>query len=327
MKTYLLFLLLILSLPLATATPVIFDTDIGNDIDDTWALGYLLCLDELDLKLVLTDYGDTKGKAKIAAKFLETVGRTDVAIGFGEKQSGYVGPQAKWAEGYNLTDYDGEVYEDGIGAVADIVNDATDTVLLIVAGPCPNIPVLLKRYPDIVKKIKVAAMSGSIRKGYDSVVTPDAEYNVRTNVPAARALYSAGWDLTIAPLDTSAEVRLSSLRYQKLIESRSLVSQTIREAYRIWNQEGEYGYIPDSHSPVLYDTLAVYLGYEQTYCKMNDLYIQVNEYGFTRIDSNGQLVHVAIGWNDRDKYLDHLVQRLSAGVVNAHFPDEEQTSQ
>ena len=37
--------------------PVIFDTDIGSDIDDTWALGFLLRCPELDVKLVTTDRG------------------------------------------------------------------------------------------------------------------------------------------------------------------------------------------------------------------------------------------------------------------------------
>ena len=32
--------------------PVILDTDIGGDIDDTWALAMLLKSPELDLKLV-----------------------------------------------------------------------------------------------------------------------------------------------------------------------------------------------------------------------------------------------------------------------------------
>ncbi len=43
-----------LSRPAQAATrpmPVILDTDIGDDIDDTWALGLLLKSPELDLKL------------------------------------------------------------------------------------------------------------------------------------------------------------------------------------------------------------------------------------------------------------------------------------
>jgi inosine-uridine nucleoside N-ribohydrolase len=39
--------------------PVILDTDIGGDIDDTWALAMMLRSPELDVKLVVTDTGDT----------------------------------------------------------------------------------------------------------------------------------------------------------------------------------------------------------------------------------------------------------------------------
>ena len=54
--------------------PVVFVTDIGTDIDDTWALAMLLRCPELDLKLVLTDSNDTQHRALVAAKFLEARG-------------------------------------------------------------------------------------------------------------------------------------------------------------------------------------------------------------------------------------------------------------
>src|SRR6516162_8277625 len=69
--------------PSGKPKPVILTTDIGDDIDDTWALGLLLKSPELDLKLVLGDYGKNQYRAKVLAKFLETAGRTDVAVGVG----------------------------------------------------------------------------------------------------------------------------------------------------------------------------------------------------------------------------------------------------
>ena len=39
--------------------PVILDTDIGGDIDDTWALAMLLRSPELDLRVGTTCTGDT----------------------------------------------------------------------------------------------------------------------------------------------------------------------------------------------------------------------------------------------------------------------------
>src|SRR5580704_7918673 len=69
--------------PQAGPTPVILDTDIGDDIDDTWALGLLLQSPELDLKLVVGDYGKVEYRAKLLAKFLQRAGRGDVAVGLG----------------------------------------------------------------------------------------------------------------------------------------------------------------------------------------------------------------------------------------------------
>ena len=64
--------------------PVVLATDIGTDIDDTWALAMLLRSPELDLKLVLTETGDPRYRAAVAAKFLEAAGRSDVPIGLGD---------------------------------------------------------------------------------------------------------------------------------------------------------------------------------------------------------------------------------------------------
>ena len=40
-------------------TRVLLDTDIGGDIDDTWALALALRCPEIDLRLVLTDTAAT----------------------------------------------------------------------------------------------------------------------------------------------------------------------------------------------------------------------------------------------------------------------------
>ena len=72
-----------------TKIPVIFDTDIGGDIDDTWALRLLLKSPEFDIKLILSDYPKhpayqkTTFRAKVIAKTLETAGRTDIPVGLG----------------------------------------------------------------------------------------------------------------------------------------------------------------------------------------------------------------------------------------------------
>jgi hypothetical protein len=81
--------------------PVIFDTDIGDDIDDTWALAMLLQSPELDIKLITTAVGNTSSKAKIVTRFLETVGRSDIPVGIGVQHNKGSHGQEEWIKSRN----------------------------------------------------------------------------------------------------------------------------------------------------------------------------------------------------------------------------------
>ena len=94
--------------------PVILDTDIGSDIDDAWALAFLLKSPELDLKLVVTDTGNTTFRGAVAAKLLEAAHRPDIPIGIGLHEGEDTGPQEAWLGSYQLSDYPGQVYQPGI---------------------------------------------------------------------------------------------------------------------------------------------------------------------------------------------------------------------
>ena len=67
----------------AKPRPVILDTDIGTDIDDTWALAMLLASPELDLRLITTVSGDVRYRGDLCAGLLAVAGRRDVPIGLG----------------------------------------------------------------------------------------------------------------------------------------------------------------------------------------------------------------------------------------------------
>jgi len=66
-----------------TRIPVILDTDIGGDIDDTWALAMLLRSPEVEVKLVVTDTADTVYRARVAAKLLQAAGHAEIPVGIG----------------------------------------------------------------------------------------------------------------------------------------------------------------------------------------------------------------------------------------------------
>src|ERR1700743_1499839 len=71
--------------PQAVASKVIFDTDIGDDIDDAYALGLLLRSPEVQVIGVTTAFEDTHLRARLAERFLKAAGRGDVPVYEGPK--------------------------------------------------------------------------------------------------------------------------------------------------------------------------------------------------------------------------------------------------
>src|SRR4051812_48613949 len=59
---------------------VILDTDIGDDVDDAYALVLLASLPEVRLLGVTTGYGATRERAQVAAKLLNVLRREDVPV-------------------------------------------------------------------------------------------------------------------------------------------------------------------------------------------------------------------------------------------------------
>src|SRR5580658_5119102 len=118
--------------PAARPIPVILATDIGDDIDDTWALGLLLQCPELSLKLVATDYGKAPYRAKLLAKFLEKTGHANIPIAVGpDVEPRGEGPQAEWVKDYDLNSYPGGVRTDGVGAMVDVIMRSPQPMTLI----------------------------------------------------------------------------------------------------------------------------------------------------------------------------------------------------
>ena len=306
-------------------TPVIFDTDICDDIDDTWALGVLLQSPELDCKLITTAVRDTEAKAKVVAKFLEKVGRTDIPVGIGVKQPGDSWRQTGWAKDYDLSSYPGRVCKDGVQAIIDTIMNSPTRVTLIAVGPLPNVAEALKREPRIAEKADFVGMHGSVYIGYNGKAPPSAEYNVEANVEAAKRVFTAPWPMTITPLDTCGLVALDGDKYQKVLKRNSVVTSTLLENYRVWFKDGlrDRKDLDDAgrnrltdeklsrSSTTLFDTVAVYLAIQKDLAQMKPLPIRITDDGFTRVEEGAKMVNCAVKWNNLDGYESWLVERLT----------------
>src|SRR2546430_4141614 len=80
--------------------PVIIDTDIGDDIDDAFALAIALADPRLEVIGITTAWGDTRARTLLARRLLATAGRRDVVVAQGPTTPNTVPfTQRKWAVG------------------------------------------------------------------------------------------------------------------------------------------------------------------------------------------------------------------------------------
>ena len=305
--------------PANQRVPVVLDTDIGDDIDDTWALAMLLKSPEVDIRLVVSDTGDTLYRAKLIAKMLEVAGRTDVPVGVGipGQKPSYDEPQRTWVEDYDLEGYPGRIYSDGVEAIIDTLHSSPEPMTLICIGPVTNIAEVLRRDPGVAREAHFVGMHGSVNRGYEGKAEPDAEWNVKQDPTSCRTTFAGDWlSRTITPIDTCELAKLTGEHYERLLHSDCPVLQAVLENYRIWSKSWmKAGRLP-TESSVLFDTVAVHLAYSREFLRMERMTLSVTDAGFTVRDPAGTEFDVAVDWVDLDGYHAYLSRRLLGKVVS-----------
>lgn len=327
MKTYALPLLVIAILAPGTRavgaaapaqrTPVVLITDIGTDIDDSWALALALRSPELDLKLVLADPADTPYRARVAAKFLEAAGRADVPVAIGDN----TGPKgdsfktlAGWIAGYDLGRYPGKVYPDGVAALIDVIEKSPVPVTIVAIGPVHSLAMALGRAPGIAAKCRFVGMYGSFDAGYGGG-PPSAETNVRVEPAGLRAVLAAPWrDILLTPLDTCGLVSLGGERYHAIWSATGdPMLRALIESYCLFAPQQNWmtcDYFA-TRSTTLFDCVAVYLAYSEDLVETEAITFQVTDDGYTRRSPAGPYrARVAIRWKNRDGFEAQLAGRL-----------------
>lgn len=301
-----------------TPKPLILDTDIGDDIDDTWALLMLLREPAMDLKLVVGDYGNPLYRARLMARLLHETGRIDIPIGVGltlaDGRIDEPGQQSSWLGNYRLDNYPGRIHEDGVQAIIDTINASPVPVTLLCLGPVPNIAEALRRDPGIAGNAHFVGMHGSIHIGYAGDAEPTAEYNVRVDPASLQAVFAAPWECTITPLDTCGEIVLDGAEYRRLYESDQPWIRLLMDNYRAWLPGAPFialDHDMSRQSTTLFDAVAVHLALGGDLVGMQRLPLRVTDDGYTVIDPDaGRPVNCAMTWKSREAFERRLVGRL-----------------
>lgn len=303
--------------PVTPRTPVVLITDIGTDIDDSWAIALLLRSPELDLKLVVVDPADTPYRAKVAAKFLEAAGRGDISLAVGDNE-GTKGDDNKtmspWIDGYDISKYPGKVYADGVAAIIEVIRHSAQPITVIDIGPVHTLALALTRDPSIAAHCRFVGMYGSFAVGYGGGA-PSAETNVRVNPQGLRTVFAAPWrDILITPLDTCGSVELAGERYHAIWDDtgdpmlRALIeSYCVFSTRQNWMKCDFY----TTRSTTLFDCVAVYLAYSEETVETETVRFDVTDDGFTRPSPTGKFqARVAMSWKNKDGFEADLTGRL-----------------
>jgi inosine-uridine nucleoside N-ribohydrolase len=282
----------------AAVAKVIFDTDIGDDIDDAYALALLLRSPEVQVVAVTTAFEDTHLRARLASRFLKSAGRGDVPVYEGPKTPGKPHfTQSKWAEGSP-----DRSYPDAIEFMLSTIRNDPGQVTLVAVAPLTNVGALIARDPKTFAKLKrVVLMGGSVAHGYGTREQPEAEWNIVNDIPAAKALFSSGVPLYMMPLD-STQILLEPAQQTQVFGKETGMTKSLEELTAEWSAA------TNRRSPVLFDAVAAEYTVKPEICPTTPMRIEVDDKGFTKRVDGAPNANVCLHSNEGE-FFEILLQR------------------
>jgi len=172
---------------------ILFDTDIGTDIDDAVCLAYLLAQPECELMGITTVSGEPEKRAMIASALCKAA-KKDIPI-FAGAENPLINPiiqkYARQAEALSKWDHD-EIKNNGeaIEFMRKTIRENPGEITLLAVGPLTNVALLFaadREIPHLLKRLVL--MCGAFTCNYPAV--NPSEWNARNDPHAAKIVYQA----------------------------------------------------------------------------------------------------------------------------------------
>jgi purine nucleosidase len=278
---------------------VIIDTDIGDDIDDAFAVALAVKSPELQILGIETTFGDTETRTRILDRFLGEIGRSDIAVLVGKKTSAKTSmSQGRYADGGHFAR---PSHGDAVDFLLAQIQKYPGEITLIGIGPLMNVGEAIDRDAATFRKLKrVVIMGGSIRRGYGDFgynehVAPQPEWNILNDVAAAQKLFASGVPLYVMPLD-STQLKLDEVKRAFLFTRGTAMTDQLTILYHLWAQE----------TPTLFDPMAVAFAIRPELCPVTALHIRVDEKGYTHEEPGAPNAEVCLDSKPDDFFMFYL---------------------
>jgi purine nucleosidase len=293
----------------AAAQLVWFDTDIGDDIDDAFALGLVLRSPEMKLLGVSTTFGDTQLRARVASRFLAAAEAGGVPVSAGPK-SATDNVMTQAAYGKQVPE---RQYPDGVAAMLAAAKAHPGQVTLIALGPLFTVEAAIDRDPEGFRKFKrVVLMGGSVARGYDGkngeARPPEPEWNIKQNPKGAQKLLAAGVPIFMAPLD-STQIHLEAKERDALFATGNALTDQITLLYFQWMAHS-WNHSP---TPTLFDPVAAAYALRPELCPAEPMRIAVDDKGMTTKVDGKPNADVCLK-SDEKGFLEFLLGRIEGAA-------------
>src|SRR5215467_4273813 len=196
------------SLSAQTRTPVLIDTDIGDAVDDSLALGLALTSPELDVRGVTTVIDDVESKTRLARKELAIFGRRDIPVAMGAPEPLLDTRLQSHPGAFHLLTSSDQIPDSArrpaASFIVDTLMNSRDRLTLIAIGPLTNVALALKTEPRIKERIERIVLMGG------AFASNQVEYNVKRDPVAAEIVFRSGVPILAAGLDVTTPCKLRS---------------------------------------------------------------------------------------------------------------------
>jgi purine nucleosidase len=223
-------------------------------------------------------------RARLAAKLLSVAGGkwASIPVYPGISTATQYMKQVEWADGFKSPTLH---EEGGIEFMRRQINARPGEITLIAVGELTNIAALLESQPGIGKRIKaISLMGGAVRRGHAPGSKPEPEWNIKSNAAAARTVFTSGVPLLVAPLDSTADLKLTPEMRVELFSRGVPITNALAALNSIWRHTNTW----KGENPTLFDVLAVELVAPRTPYKLTSLNIEVAADGLTKPVTEGE---------------------------------------
>ncbi|UVJ39372.1 nucleoside hydrolase [Arthrobacter sp. CJ23] len=222
-----------------TTEPQPFYLDCDTGIDDSLAIAYLLSSQEVNLAGIGTVSGNVSARAGATntLDLLRAAGRSGipVAVGAHDPLRGQFDGGAPHVHGHNgiggtiLPASDcGPEAESAAEMLVRLAHEHPGTLRVIAVGPLTNLALALELDPELPRLVRdVTVMGGAAF--VPGNVSPAAEANIINDPEAAAAVMTAGWPVTLVPLDVTMNHRFDESHRTALAEAGHPVSDALAD--------------------------------------------------------------------------------------------------